>query len=76
MSEETARYKIPMLFEEDIAQIKTAIIVAQNYYGNVKAESLHGNSYCTARIEELAKVWNKLNEAPWKELPTPNTLNK
>ena len=67
MSEETARCKIPMLFEEDVFFISIALLIAINYYQN-------DNDHKSAA--KCHKVALDFMNTPWKELPTPNTLNK
>ena len=63
--------KTPLLFESDIHEIKNAIIIAQNYYGDKGIGTLDRHDYYQARIEELERVFNKLDSAVWKELPEP-----
>jgi hypothetical protein len=67
MSEETAKCKIPMLFEEDVFFIACALFIAINYYQN------NEDHKSLARCQKVALDFHN---TPWKELPTPNTLNK
>ena len=72
MNNEKHYYATPLLFESDIHEIKNAIIIAQNYYGDKRNGTLAWNSYFEERIEGLERVFNKLDSATWKELPEPN----
>jgi hypothetical protein len=71
MSNEKHYYSTPFLFEEDIQEIKDAIVIAQNYWGDKRIGTLDWNDYYQARIEQLERVFNKLDSATFKELPTP-----
>ena len=71
MNNENNYYKTLFLFESDIHEIKNAIIIAQNYYGDKRNGTLAWNSYFEERIEGLERVFNKLDSASWKELPEP-----
>ena len=71
MNNEKHYYATPLLFENEIQEIKNAIVIAQNYYGDKRTGTLDRNSYCEARIEELERVFNKLDSTPFKELPEP-----
>jgi hypothetical protein len=71
MNNEKHLYTTPLLFESDIKEIREAIIIAQNYWGDKRNGTLDRNSYCEARINELERVLNKLYSAVWKELPEP-----
>ena len=71
MNNEKHYYATPLLFESDIHEIKNAIIIAQNYYGDKRNGTLAWNSYFEERIEGLERVFNKLDSASWKELPEP-----
>ena len=71
MNNEKHYYTTPLLFESDIHEIKNAIIIAQNYYGDKGIGTLDRHDYYQARIEELERVFNKLDSAVWKELPEP-----
>ena len=63
--------KTPLLFPEDINEIQEAIIVAQNYWGDKRNGTLDWDAYCSFRIDQLERVFNKLDSATWKELPEP-----
>lgn len=71
MNNEKHYYATPLLFESDIQEIKNAIIIAQNYYGDKRNGTLAWNGYFEARIEGLERVFNKLDSTHWKELPEP-----
>ena len=71
MNNEKHYYITPFLFEEDYEEIREAIIVAQNYYGNKRTGVLDRDTYYETRIDELERILYKLNSASWKELPTP-----
>ncbi len=67
MSEETEHYKNPMLFAEDVFIIQSALLIAIDYFN---CEGMYSYSEkCSAQLTNLIK-------SSWKELPTPNTLNK
>jgi len=71
MNNEKHYYATPLLFESDIHEIKNAIVIAQNYYGDKGIGTLDRHDYYQARIEELERVFLKLNKSHWKELPEP-----
>ena len=71
MNNENHYYTTPLLFESDIHEIKNAIVIAQNYYGDKRTGTLDRHDYYQARIEELERVFNKLDSADYKELPEP-----
>ena len=77
MSQEKNYYKEIFLFSEDVVQIIEAITLAQRNWRNEKEEANdQWDAYCEKRINELQAVLNKIHDTPYKELPTPNTLNK
>ena len=58
-------------------QITEAITLAQSTWRDEKeGENEQWDAYCEKRINELQAVLNKIHDTPYKELPTPNTLNK
>jgi hypothetical protein len=71
MNNEKHYYATPFLFEEDIHEIKNAIVIAQNYWGDKRTGTLDWNDYYQARIEQLERIFNKLDSATFKELPEP-----
>lgn len=71
MNNEKHLYKTPLLFEQDYNELREAIIIAQNYWGDKRNGTLDRNSYCEARINELERVLDKLYSTNWKELPEP-----
>jgi hypothetical protein len=71
MNNEKHYYATPFLFEEDIYEIKNAIVIAQNYWGDKRTGTLDWNDYYQERIEQLERIFNKLDSASWKELPEP-----
>jgi hypothetical protein len=71
MNNEKHYYITPFLFEEDYEEIREAIIVAQNYYGNKRTGVLDRDAFIEARINELERLLFKLNATNRKELPTP-----
>jgi hypothetical protein len=71
MNNEKQFYTTPFLFEEDVKWIREAIIIAQNYWGDKRTGTLDWNDYYQERIEQLERIFNKLDSASWKELPTP-----
>jgi hypothetical protein len=73
MNNEKQFYITPLLFEEDYDEIREAIIVAQNYYGNKRTGVLDRDTYYETRIDELERILYKLNSVCWKELPEPPT---
>jgi hypothetical protein len=76
MSQELHFSKTIFLFLEDVVQITEAIILAQSTWRNEKeGENEQWDAYCEKRISELQAVLNKIHATPYKELPTPNTLN-
>ena len=67
MSEETTHHKNLMLFAEDVFVIQSALLIAIDYYN---CEGMYGYSEkCSQQLTHIIK-------SSWKELPTPNTLNK
>ena len=77
MSQEKNYYKEIFLFEEDVVQIIEAITSAQRNWRNEKEEANdQWDAYCEKRINELQAVLNKIHATPYKELPTPNNINK
>ena len=70
-NEKSNFYKSLFLFEDEVQILVDGIITAQNYYGNQKTDSPSRNQMCDQRIEELERVFLKLNTSHWKELPTP-----
>lgn len=72
MNNEKHYYATPLLFESDIQEIKNAIVIAQNYYGDKGIGTLDRHDYYQARIDQLERVFNKLASASFKELPEPN----
>ena len=71
MNNEKNLYVTPLLFEEDYNEIRDAIIIAQNYWGNKRNGTLDWNSYCEFRIDKLERVLHNIESTPFKELPTP-----
>lgn len=71
MKHEKHYYATPLLFAEDIQEIKDAIVIAQNYWGDKRIGTLDWNDYYQARIEQLERIFNKLDTATFKELPEP-----
>jgi hypothetical protein len=67
MSEETEHYKNPMLFAEDVFIIQSALLIAIDYF---RCEGMYGYA------EKCGDQLTHLIKSSWKELPTPNTLNK
>jgi hypothetical protein len=76
MSEEKHLYKDLFLFAEDIACVKEAILITQSYFNDEKNGTERWDAYCQKRIDELNVVLSKFDKSDYKELPTPNTLNK
>jgi hypothetical protein len=80
MSQELHFSKTIFLFSEDVVQIIEAITLAQSSWRNEMDNREGGNdqwdAYCEKRINKLQAVLNKIHDTPYKELPTPNTLNK
>ena len=72
MNNEKHLYKTPLLFEQDYNELREAIIIAQNYWGDKRNGTLDWDSYCQFRIDKLEPLLNKLDRANWKELPEPN----
>jgi hypothetical protein len=71
MNNEKHFYTTPFLFESDVQEIQDAIVIAQNYWGDKRTGTLDWNDYYQARIEQLERIFNKLDSATWKELPEP-----
>jgi hypothetical protein len=71
MNNEKHFYTTPFLFESDVQEIKDAIVIAQNYWGDKRIGTLDWNDYYQARIEQLERIFNKLDSATFKELPEP-----
>jgi len=71
MNNENNYYKAPFLFMDDVVQLKEAIIVAQNHYGDQRNGTLDWDNYCQKRIDQLERVLHKLHSTHYKELPTP-----
>ena len=76
MSQELQFSKTIFLFLEDVVQITEAIILAQKTWEKEKDGRVKWDAYADKRISELEAVLNKIHATPYKELPTPNTLNK
>lgn len=76
MSQELHFYKDLFLMLDDVVQITEAITLAQKTWEKEKDGSAKWDAYADKRINELEAVLNKINVTRWKELPTPNTLNK
>lgn len=76
MSKELHFSKTIFLFLEDVVQITEAITLAQRTWRDEKNGNIDYDTYCDKRIDELEAVLNKIHDTPYKELPTPNTLNK
>ena len=77
MSQEKNYYKDIFLFTEDVVQIIEAITSAQRNWRNEKEEANElWNAYCQKKIDDLQAVLNKIHDTPYKELPTPNNINK
>ena len=72
MNNEKHLYKTPLLFEQDYNELREAIIVAQNYWGDKRNGTLDWDTFCQSRIDELEPLLDKLNTTLWKELPEPN----
>ena len=70
-NEKSNFYKSLFLFEDEVQILVNGIITAQNYYGDKKDGTSSRDTFCNARIEELERVFNKLDSAVWKELPEP-----
>ena len=70
-NEKSNFYKSLFLFEDEVQILVNGIITAQNYYGDKKDGTSSRDTFCNARIEELERVFLKLNTSHWKELPTP-----
>ena len=64
-------YKSIFLFEEEVQILIDGIITAQNYYGNQKNGSTSRDQLCEQRIAELERVFLKVTNSSWKELPEP-----
>jgi predicted PolB exonuclease-like 3'-5' exonuclease len=76
MSKEKNYYKEIFLFTEDVVQIIEAITSVQSNWRNEKDGGEIWDSYCQKKIDNLQAVLNKIHDTPYRELPTPNTLNK
>lgn len=72
MNNEKHLYTTPLLFEQDVKEIREAIIIAQNYWGDKRNGTLDWDSYVAFRIDKLERVLDKLYSTNWKELPEPN----
>jgi hypothetical protein len=73
MKNESNYYKTPWLFAEEFVQLKEAVIIAQNYWGDKRNGTLDWDSTCQKRIDELERVLYTLDSAHWKNLPEPPT---
>lgn len=71
MKDENNYYKSPLLFMDDVVQLKEAIIVAQNHYGDQRNGTLDWDAYCQKRIDQLERVLYSIESTPFKELPEP-----
>ena len=71
MNNEKHYYITPFLFEEDVKLVVDAIMHTQNYWGDKRIGALDWNDYYQARIEQLERIFNKLDTATFKELPEP-----
>jgi hypothetical protein len=71
MNNENNYYKTPLLFMDDVVQLKEAIIVAQNHYGDQRNGTLDWDDYCQKRIDQLERVLYKIDSENYKPLPTP-----
>ena len=72
MNNEKNLYKTPLLFEQDYNELREAIIIAQNYWGDKRNGTLDWDSYCAFRIDKLERVFKHIVTTHWKELPTPS----
>jgi hypothetical protein len=71
MNNENNSYKSPFLFMDDVVQLKAAIIVAQNHYGDQRNGTLDWDAYCQKRIDQLERVLYKIDSENYKPLPEP-----
>jgi hypothetical protein len=71
MSNEKNLYVTPLLFEQEFKEIREAIIITQNYWGDKRNGTLDWDSYCEFRIDKLERVLYNLDTTPFKELPEP-----
>jgi hypothetical protein len=76
MNNENNYYKAPFLFMDDVVQLKEAIIVAQNHYGDQRNGTLDWDAYCQKRIDQLERVLYKIDSENYKPLPTPTNEEK
>ena len=53
MNNEKHLYKTPLLFEQDYNELREAIIIAQNYWGDKRNGTLDWDSYVAFRIDNL-----------------------
>jgi hypothetical protein len=63
-------YKLPMLFREDLRTIDLALNIAIKH---LKERKAFADEIWIAKMKNLIA---DLETTTWKELPTPNTLNK
>jgi hypothetical protein len=63
-------YKLPMLFREDLRTIDLALTIAIKH---LKERKAFADEIWIAKMKNLIA---DLETTTWKELPTPNTLNK
>jgi hypothetical protein len=71
MNNEKNLYKTPLLFEQDYNELREAIIIAQNYWGDKRNGTLDWDSYVAFRIDKLERVLHSIESTPFKELPEP-----
>ena len=71
MNNEKHLYKTPLLFEQDYNELREAIIISQNYWGDKRNGTLDWDAYCAYRIDKLERVLKHVITTNWKELPTP-----
>lgn len=71
MNNEKHLYKTPLLFEQDYNELREAIIISQNYWGDKRNGTLDWDSYCAFRIDKLERVFKHIVTTHWKELPEP-----
>jgi hypothetical protein len=76
MSEEIAMCKIPLLFKDQVRTINSALELAKCHWEDMKCGNAEWDVWCDLRLQEIQEVINDLEKTSWKELPTPNTLNK
>jgi len=72
MSQEIELCKTPLLSEEQMLTIMNAITIATIHYKDTQDDFERYN----LKLQQLEKIYIHLETTPWKELPTPNTLNK